>query len=82
MFVSVCVGVCVCEATLVRSETIRERRICLRREVVVCVFVFVFVFVFGLWVCVCVFVFVSERVRVFAFVFVGVKSLQQVRKNL
>ena len=80
MLVSVCDGVCVCEATLVSSETIRERRICLRREVVVCVFVFVFVF--GLWVCVCVFVFVSERVRVFAFVFVGVKSLQQVRKNL
>ena len=54
MFVSVCVGVCVCEATLASSETIRESRIYLRREVVVCVCVFVFVFVFVLWVCVCV----------------------------
>ena len=51
MFVSVCVGICVCEATLASSETIRESRMYLRREVVVCVFVFVFVFV-GVGVCV------------------------------
>ena len=43
----VCVGVCVCvwEATLESSETVREGRICLRREVAgigVCGSVFVF----------------------------------------